>query len=128
MPAMQLQPTLLVTLRGHRGLLSVVVLAALAFSLALFLGGCLTASAERSMAMAAGTAGELPIPCPEHCTGEASTPGDGAPGLATSGAAPVAGVVLALLALLGAPPNVVVPSRPFLPKRPRTLKFYALRI
>lgn len=128
---MRSYPTLFASLRRHRRLLSLVVLAALAVALALFLGRCLTAPSETSMTMSARDGGQLPIPCPEHCAGEASTADNGAPGLVTpnNAASPwIAGVFFAVLILLAAPSNSPVPPRPVLPKRPRALKFYALRI
>lgn len=125
--AVELRP--LRTLRRHRAWLSRMALAVLVVGLAGTFGQCLLGS-PGAMAQAAPPPAEASMPC-HPCTLDSDPITlDELPLLSALPSVVLYGAVFLAVVLLWprAPRALRVPPGPLLPGRPRTLKFYALRI
>lgn len=118
--------------------LGFVVLAVFALELAAALGQCLMAATTQSVPAGTTTMANMndhsnmasTMPCADCTMGSDSRAVDGATAIPAD---PKLWSVLALvlfsaLLAINFPKTIPIPPRPLLPKRPRTLKFYALRI
>jgi len=123
---------LLRRLRVRRRAVSVLMLTIAALWFAAALGQCLTGSATRTTPVDAATATDL-AHCPANLCGDArdaTTHEVGLPIPAADMKLPFMALLLVTMLWTVAPWRAAarIPLQPLLPKRPRTLKFYALRI